>query len=85
MRIDCAHECYCLKSWTNKEGHQFGALLTEARALNINISRACEAGLAKAVADVQAAQWLRDNAEALTSSNGYVDKQGIPLAQYRQF
>jgi post-segregation antitoxin (ccd killing protein) len=30
-------------------------------------------------------QWLTENADALTSSNGYVEKEGLPLARCRQF
>lgn len=60
-------------------------LLKAAREFEINISRACEAGLAKAVTEARAAQWLRDNAEALVSSNLHAEKHGIPLARHRQF
>jgi antitoxin CcdA len=56
-------------------------LLEQARALGINISRACERGLAEALAE----RWREDNAEALTSSNDYVERHGLPLADFRRF
>ena len=61
------------------------ALLLEAKALRINISQAAEAGLALAVAERRAAQWLEENRRALDSSNAYVEQHGLPLAQFRNF
>ena len=61
------------------------ALLAEARALGINLSRAAESGLARAIAEQRAEAWLRDNEAAMDSSNDWVEAQGLPLARYRQF
>ncbi len=61
------------------------ALLTEARALNVNLSRAAEEGVRAAVAAAKAEQWKVENAEALQSSNSYVEKHGLPLDRFRQF
>ncbi|HQT25906.1 MAG TPA: type II toxin-antitoxin system CcdA family antitoxin [Burkholderiales bacterium] len=60
-------------------------LLNEARSLNINISQAAEAGLARAVAEKRAALWVEANRTALESSNRFVETQGLPLARYRKF
>ena len=30
-------------------------------------------------------RWREENAEALKSSNAYVETHGLPLAKYRQF
>lgn len=60
-------------------------LLAEAKALRINISQATEAGLARAVAERRAAQWLEENRGALESSNAYVEQHGLPLAHHRNF
>lgn len=60
-------------------------LLSEARALNINLSRAAEAGVRDAVAEARSAQWKAENAAALESSNAHVDKHGLPLAALRPF
>lgn len=61
------------------------ALVGEARELGINISRACEEGLAKQVAKSLAEQWLEENRQAIESSNAWVEKHGLPLARYRTF
>ncbi len=61
------------------------ALLAEAKALRINVSKAAEAGLAYAVAEKQAELWLQENQAALDSSNAYVERHGLPLAKYRGF
>jgi antitoxin CcdA len=62
-----------------------GALLDEAKALKINISQACEAGLAQHLKKARAEKWLADNREAIAESNAYVEKFGLPLEKYRQF
>lgn len=62
-----------------------GAVLKEAKALGINISRAAEAGIAEAVKRHKQEKWLQENAKALASSNAYVEANGLPLARHRQF
>jgi len=61
------------------------ALLTEARDLGLDISEAAEAGLSKAVSDKRAELWLKENAEAIASSNAYVEQHGMPLDEFRMF
>lgn len=61
------------------------ALLEEAKALGINLSRSAEAGIAAAVIQNQRERWLKDNAAALASSNAYIEANGLPLARHRQF
>lgn len=61
------------------------SLLAEAKELDVNLSRAAEAGIAKAVAAEKARLWKLENAEALASSNQYVAKNGLPLEKFRQF
>lgn len=60
-------------------------LLAEARSLGVNLSQAAEAGVRRAVAEAKAAAWQREHADALASSNAWVDAQGLPLDRYRQF
>lgn len=60
-------------------------MLAEARTLGINISRACENGLAQEIAGERGRRWLRENRAAIESSNDYVEKHGVPLARFRQF
>ena len=61
------------------------ALLKEAKSLGINVSRSAEAGIAEAVKLHKQQQWLKENAAALASSNAYVEANGLPLIQHRQF
>ncbi|PKO92853.1 MAG: post-segregation antitoxin CcdA [Betaproteobacteria bacterium HGW-Betaproteobacteria-10] len=61
------------------------ALLSEAKALKINISKAAEAGLLIALAEKRSELWLAENRVALDSSNSYVEQHGLPLTQYRSF
>jgi len=61
------------------------ALLRKARALNINLSQACERGLAAAVAEARRQRWLEENREAMDAWNEHVAEHGLPLAIYRQF
>lgn len=60
-------------------------LVAEAKRLGINISRACETGLGQQIAREQGRLWKLENAAALESSNAYVEHNGLPLTQHRQF
>jgi len=61
------------------------ALLTEAKALGINVSRACERGLSEQVAEERGKRWLAENHDAIAASNDYVERHGLPLARFRRF
>ena len=60
-------------------------LVETARALGINVSRACELGLKREVAGATREQWLEENREAIEGWNAYVREHGLPLAKYRRF
>lgn len=60
-------------------------LLAEARALGLNVSQICERGLRAEIAKCRAEQWRDDNRAALLSSNDYVERHGLPLADFRPF
>lgn len=60
-------------------------LVEEARELGINVSQACELGLAKANKVERERRWREEHADAIASSNAYVEKHGLPLAKYRMF
>jgi antitoxin CcdA len=60
-------------------------LVAEARALGVNLSRACETGLADAVRQARSAQWRAENAEAIQSYNDWIEKNGLPLDDLRLF
>jgi antitoxin CcdA len=53
--------------------------------LNINVSQACERGLAAEVAATKTQRWLAENRAAMDSWNEYVEQHGLPLAAFRQF
>ena len=61
------------------------ALLAEARAHDVNLSRAAEDGLRAALRAAKAARWQEENAKALADSNSWVEENGLPLAAYRPF
>jgi len=61
------------------------ALVEDARALGVNVSAACEAGLRQELRSAREAAWLAENAEAIAAYNAYIDTHGVPLARYRQF
>jgi antitoxin CcdA len=61
------------------------ALLDKAKALGINVSRACERGLAQQISEERGKQWLKENRDAIAASNNYVERHGLPLARFRQF
>jgi len=60
-------------------------ILAEAKALGINISRACQGGLEAEIARVRRETWLAENGQALESSNAFAEANGLPLAGLRQF
>jgi antitoxin CcdA len=60
-------------------------LLDEAKELGVTVSQACEKGLVVELKKAREAKWLAENREAIESSNAWVEKHGLPLAQYRQF
>jgi antitoxin CcdA len=60
-------------------------LVAEAKALNTNISRAAEEGLALAVRKRRAEIWLEENAEAIEENNRYFEEHGLPFAEFRGF
>lgn len=60
-------------------------LLAEARDLKLDISRAAEDGLQRAIRAEKERLWRIENADAIQAANDYVDKYGLPLAKYRMF
>jgi antitoxin CcdA len=60
-------------------------LVEEAKRLGVNVSRACEQGLTAEIAGERARRWQVENAEAIASSNAFVEANGLPLASLRRF
>ncbi len=60
-------------------------LLERARGLNINLSRAFEAGLHEAIRRRQQEEWLLRNRAALEAYNEHVEKDGVFSDGLRSF
>ena len=60
-------------------------VLADAKALDINVSRAAETGIVEAVRAEKNKRWLEENREALEYYNSWVEENGILLEEYRQF
>ena len=60
-------------------------LLTQAKALGINVSQAAEEGIAVAVARRRREQWLQENAAAIQSYNEFIETHGMVLDNHRLF
>jgi antitoxin CcdA len=61
------------------------AYLAEARELGINISQACERGLAETLAEERRKRWLDENRAAMEGYNRYIEEHGLPLEDLRLF
>lgn len=59
-------------------------LVEEAKKLGINVSEACQAGLAAEVKIMREAAWKEANRGAIESWNDYIRENGMPYDQYRQ-
>ena len=60
-------------------------LVEQARARSLNLSRAAEDGIRAALLASDADLWRAENADAIQSSNEYVEARGLPLKGYRAF
>jgi antitoxin CcdA len=60
-------------------------LLSEARALNINLSATLEARLREIVADLRRRRWLEENREAIADANAFLERHGLWSDGERQF
>lgn len=60
-------------------------LFSMARNLKIDLTRAAEDGIERAVKAERERLWRIENAEAIRLENGHIEKNGLPLAKYGQF
>ena len=60
-------------------------LVADAKAMGINLSQTCEAALSVALKKAREDQWIKENWDAIQSSNAWVEKHGLPLEKYRMF
>ena len=61
------------------------ALVQDARALRINVSQACEQGLAAAVSSAKLKERQLEKQASGEAWNEYVEQNSVPLAEFRQF
>jgi antitoxin CcdA len=54
------------------------ALLDEARALGVNLSRAAEEGILARVRAERARRWKEDNAADFAVYNNWIEENGVP-------
>lgn len=60
-------------------------VLSEAKALGINISQACDQFLRNLVAHESARQWREEHTEFIAAYNAEVERDGLPLEHWRTF
>jgi antitoxin CcdA len=60
-------------------------VLSQARALNINISQACDNFLRELVKREQERRWQADHVEFIAAYNAVVERDGLPLEAWRSF
>lgn len=61
------------------------SLLDEARTFKVNISAACEKGLAAELRELREHRWLEENTAAIEATNRWVEANGLPLEKSRLF
>lgn len=60
-------------------------LVARAKTMGINVSEACERGLADEVKRSCEKKWLDDNRPALLAWNDWVRDNGMPYDEFRQY
>lgn len=61
------------------------AVLEEARRLGINVSQAAQMGVIAAIRAERSRIWKQENAGAVADYNMFIEKNGIPLTEFRKF
>jgi antitoxin CcdA len=60
-------------------------VLTEARAMGINISQACDQFLRDLVRRERERRWKEEHSDFITAYNQTVERDGLPLDEWRTF
>ncbi|MBS4096930.1 MAG: type II toxin-antitoxin system CcdA family antitoxin [Sulfuricella sp.] len=60
-------------------------VLTEAKALGINISQVCDQFLRELVRGERERRWKQEHADFIAAYNQTVEAEGLPLEQWRAF
>jgi len=61
------------------------AILSEAKAMGINLSQTLEEELRKRVKEEKIRRWSEDNKEAIESHNRFIEEHGIWSEKYRSW
>jgi len=62
-----------------------GDVYKDAKELGINFSQTCERALRQAVQAEKDRQWSIKYADFINAHNEMIERDGLPLAQYRTF
>lgn len=60
-------------------------VLDAAKALDLNLSQVCDDYLRQLVRQIQEQRWRSDHAGFIAAYNATVEKDGLPLEQWRTF
>ncbi|MCK7614132.1 type II toxin-antitoxin system CcdA family antitoxin [Roseibium sediminicola] len=60
-------------------------LAKQAGDLKVDLSKAAEDGLTRAVQEERERLWRLENAGAIEAANAFVDENGLPFDRHRQF
>lgn len=60
-------------------------LVDEAKRLGINVSEACQNGLATEVHNARTAVWKTENHDAILWWNDWVETNGLPYGEHRDY
>ncbi len=60
-------------------------VLSEAKALGINLSQVCDQFLRELVRKERERRWEQENAEFIAAYNQTVEAEGLPLEEWRSF
>jgi antitoxin CcdA len=60
-------------------------VLAEAKALGINISQACDRYLRELVRGERERRWREEHADFIAAYNQTVEREGLPLDEWRTF
>ncbi len=60
-------------------------IAAEARELGLNMSRLAEEAIARAVGAERNRRWREENRAAIEAYNAFIDRNGVPFAEYRKF
>jgi antitoxin CcdA len=61
------------------------AVVADAKSLGINLSQTCDRALRAAIKKQREEDWVKENWDAIQSSNAWVEKHGLPFEKYRMF